>query len=331
MEANLYSPKIKSKTKKAIKKMLNQKPIKEQRVIVEQNYLMNPNDIHNRIPRVKYFGERVEMDASVDYWLGKDNPKLYLHASVDCSTGRLLGAYFSNEELLQSYYIVLGQIISKFGVPAILVTDNRTIFYSSYTRNTGQESRTNFALTCKRLSIDLQTTSVPQKKGRIERLFQTLQSRLPVDLRLNGITTMNDANKFLLSYIDEFNESQYGILPINYTTNVFTKLDPLLDLNDILATYTVRTVDKGNTIQYLNNFYYLYNQKGYMIFPREKTKLLIIKTFDQRLYASINLDMYNLVKLDKQAKTSSMFDRIGMKEKKTFIEMTYPFRQVSYE
>ncbi len=58
---------------------------------------------------------------------------------------------------------------------------------------------TQFAYACKQLGVEIKTTSVPQAKGRIERLFQTLQSRLCVELRLAGVTTIEQANEFLKS------------------------------------------------------------------------------------------------------------------------------------
>ena len=58
-----------------------------------------------------------------------------------------------------------------------------------------------FSYACKQLGSDMKASSVPQAKGRVERMFETLQSRLPVELRLKGVTTLDEANEFLNSYI----------------------------------------------------------------------------------------------------------------------------------
>ncbi|HES9514721.1 TPA: ISNCY family transposase, partial [Streptococcus pneumoniae] len=68
---------------------------------------------------------------------------------------------------------------------------------------------TQFGYACHQLGILLETTSIPQAKGRVERLNQTLQSRLPIELERNKIHTLEEANTFLLSYIQTFNE-QFG-------------------------------------------------------------------------------------------------------------------------
>ena len=75
------------------------------------------------------------------------------------------------------------------------------------------------AYACKQLGVELGSSSVPQAKGRVERLNQTLQSRLPVELRLAGITTIDAANEFLNSYIKEFNEK--FALPLHGIKSVF--------------------------------------------------------------------------------------------------------------
>ncbi len=73
---------------------------------------------------------------------------------------------------------------------------------------------TQFAYACRQLGVELESSSVPQAKGRVERLNQTLQSCLPVELRLAGITTIDSANEFLHHYIKEFNEK--FALPLNH-------------------------------------------------------------------------------------------------------------------
>lgn len=68
-----------------------------------------------------------------------------------------------------------------------------------------QDTYTQFSYACKQLGVEIKTTSVAQAKGRVERAFQTLQQRLPIALRLAGITTLSEANAFLNSYISVHN------------------------------------------------------------------------------------------------------------------------------
>jgi hypothetical protein len=96
-----------------------------------------------------------------------------------------------------------------------------------------KDSFTQFGYACKQLGVEINTTSVAQKKGRIERLWNTLQSRLTVELRLAGITTIEEANEFLKSFIPRFN--QQFALPINHTKSVFEKQPNDDKINCILA------------------------------------------------------------------------------------------------
>ena len=132
----------------------------------------------------------------------------HLHVSIDDSTGTVTGAWFDTQETLNAYYHVLHQTLMNHGIPYKIFTDRRTVF--TYKKKNSpsidEDTYTQFAYACKQLGIQLESSSIPQAKGRVERLNQTLQSRLPVELRLRGITTIDAANEFLNSYIKEFNE-----------------------------------------------------------------------------------------------------------------------------
>ncbi|MGN1156174.1 MAG: hypothetical protein ACI4TK_08355 [Agathobacter sp.] len=82
-------------------------------------------------------------------------------------------------------------------------TDRRTVFEYKQSRSTKveEDTFTQFSYACKQLGVNIKTTSIPQAKGRVERAFQTLQQRLPIALRLAGITKLSEANVFLNSYI----------------------------------------------------------------------------------------------------------------------------------
>jgi len=330
-KVDYYSPKMHKTTKNKLKLKLKQSTLKEQKTIVNKNYFMNPKDVHCRIPKPKNSGEIVELDASLHPWFGRDRPQIYLHACIDRATGRITGAYFSEQETTLSYYIVLKQMIMNYGVPMIIVTDNRTSFGRLLEKGTERENMANFAITCRRLTIELSSTSIPQKKGRIERLFQTLQSRLSVELRLKGIKTIDEANIFLQEYIEIFNESRFEVFPINYTTNVFAKLDENTNIDDYLATYKIRIVDNGNTIKYNKKYYYLFDKNHKQVFPKNRVEVLVIATLDNRLYASIDKDMYYLIECEKQQKYSSIFDTIKPERKKWIPPMTHPYKKLSYD
>lgn len=153
----------------------------DKKVIID-DHLLTSDKAHPRRPRAKFFGELIQMDASGIRWF--NDTYSTLHLAVDDSTGEVVGAYFDYQETLNGYYNVLKQILEKYGIPSAFLTDNRTVFsYRSDPNPTDEkDSYTQFAYACKTLGIEIKTSSVPQKKGRIERFNQTFQNRLPQEL-----------------------------------------------------------------------------------------------------------------------------------------------------
>ena len=146
------------------------------------------------------------MDASQHIWFG--DTKTHLHIAIDDATGLIVGAYFDKQETLNGYYNVLHQILVNYGVPYQFFTDRRTVFEYKKKHETSvdKDTFTQFGYACKQLGIDIRTSSVPQAKGRVERAFGTLQSRLTVELRLNSISSIEEANEFLDHYVKKFNK-----------------------------------------------------------------------------------------------------------------------------
>lgn len=91
---------------------------------------------HLHRPRAAYYGKIVQMDASLHLWFG--NFKTQLHIAIDDHSGRLLGAYFDEQETLNGYYHVLDQILRTEGIPGKFLTDRRTVF--TYKKKTSQHS-----------------------------------------------------------------------------------------------------------------------------------------------------------------------------------------------
>ena len=82
-----------------------------------------------------------------------------------------------------------------------------------------EDTFTQFSYSCKKLGVEIKTTSVPEAKGRIERLNETFQSRLPIELRRADVKTIEQANLFLNSYIKKYNER--FALHLNITKSVY--------------------------------------------------------------------------------------------------------------
>ena len=331
----ILSPKAKRASKKALSVKLNEmkkltKSKKEINII--QSSILAIEDAHPRRPRCAYFGEMLQMDASLHPWFGQE--KSQLHIAVDDATGAILGAYFDKQETLNGYYNILNQILTSYGVPYMFFTDRRTVFEYKKKKSPSveEDTFTQFGYACKQLGIDIRTSSIAQAKGRVERMFQTLQSRLPIELRLAGVSTIAQANEFLNSYIKKFN-AQFA-LPIDNIKSVFeTQLD-IKKINLLLAVLSCRKVDSGSCIKFNNSYYLPVDSNGHPVHYRKGTSGMVIKAFDNGLYFCVNEKIYGLELLPEHVLSSKNFDlaETPKEPQKRYIPpMSHPWKQASFE
>ena len=334
----IISPKANRKTCKAYKKIIRMKSQEKEISKKEKNKLIEKfhavDHPHPRRPRCKYFGEMIQMDASHHLWFG--DKKTHLHAAIDDSTGQIIGAYFDGQETLKGYYNVFEQIMTTHGVPYMFFTDRRTIFEYKSKKNPKVEDDTftQFGYACHQLGVEIKTSSIPQAKGRVERLFDTLQSRLIVELRLAGVTDLESANEFLTSYIQKYNE-QFA-LEINHTTSVFEEQVTKEQINLTLAVIANRKIDTGHSIKLDNKYYQPTDEYGKPVHFYQGTEALVIKAFDQNIYTTINDTVYLLEEIPSHARKSKNFDfeltETKPKVKKKYIPpMSHPWKGPSYQ
>ena len=332
----ILSPKATRAKKKRIKKELEAKKKcagspKEADAI--QANLVAIEDAHPRRPRCAYFGELLQMDASSYEWV--PGQVWHLHLAVDDATGQITGAYFDTQETLDGYYHVLHQILTGCGIPYKLFTDRRTVFTykKKNSPSTDGDTYTQFAYACRQLGILLESSSIPQAKGRVERLNQTLQSRLPVELRLAGITAIEAANEFLNSYIKKFNAK--FALPVHGIRSVFEIQPENEKINLILAVLDERTVDCGHCIQFQHAHYRMLDERGLQVYYRKGTKVMVVQAFNNSLYCCVNdKDIYALEKIPEHSPGSKDLDAVYLeqKPKKQYIPpMNHPWRRSAFK
>ncbi|WMJ85437.1 ISNCY family transposase [Anaerocolumna sp. MB42-C2] len=331
----ILSPKANRSSKKAVKKALKaiqSKTKSKKKAAIIQSSIMDLEDSHPRHPRCAYFGEMLQMDASLHLWFGQF--KTQLHIAVDDATGQIVGAYFDEQETLNGYYHVLYQVLSNYGIPYQFFTDNRTVFEYKKKHETSLEKDTftQFGYACKQLGIDIRTSSVAQAKGRVERMFGTLQSRLPVELRLANVTSIQQANQFLHTYIKKFNK-QFA-LPIDSIKSVFEMQPDSDKINLTLAVLSSRKIDNGSCLKYQNEYYLPVNSQGIAVHHRKGTTAMVIRSFNGELFSCIGEQVYALELLPEHKLSSKAFDLATIPElpKKKYIPpMNHPWKQASFE
>ncbi|VNY48986.1 IS1202 transposase [Streptococcus pneumoniae] len=329
---NILSPKSHRKTKKRVRKQakLNLNQLLDNPILpTAKDFLEDPKKVHPSRPRKKFAGELIQMDASPHAWFGPETTNL--HLAIDDASGNILGAYFDKQETLNAYYHVLEQILANHGIPLQMKTDKRTVFtyQASNSKKMEDDTYTQFGYACHQLGILLETTSIPQAKGRVERLNQTLQSRLPIELERNKIHTLEEANTFLLSYIQTFNE-QFG----NKTKlSVFEEAPNPSERNLILARLAERVVDSGHHIRFQNR-YYIPTEQGKEVYFIRKTKALVLKAFDGDIYLNIADKIYHTKELLDHELYSKNFEQEPeqKKERRKYIPpQTHPWKLTSFK
>ena len=198
-------------------------------------------------------------------------------------------------------------------------------------RTSEKDVLTQYGYACKQLGIDLKTTSVSQAKGLIERTNGTFQGRLVNELKLNGITTMEEANKYLTEvFVPKFNSK----FAMNYKKfpSVFEVSPSKEKINYTLAILTPRKIDNGNSIKYKNKYYQPYLNGELKCFM-PKTECLVINAFDGDLLVTIDDKIYELKELSRNERFSKNFEQVPVqRERKKYIPpMNHPWRLSAFK
>jgi len=333
-EKYILSPRAHKSTRKRLKKQLLKEQSKAKTKSEKANIqasMVALEDAHPRQPRCIYFGEEIQTDACIHLWFG--NTKTALHAAIDDSTGQVVAAYFDYQETLNGYYNIYYQILVKYGIPYLFKTDKRTVFEYNRKGTTSDEDNTftQFAYACSQLGTSIECSSIPEFKPRIERLFESFQSRLIPELRLANITSIEEANAFLPAFLDKYN-SKFALC-IDNTKSVFEKQPDLKKINFTLAVLSRRVVDTGHSICFKNKHYRTINSVGTPIYFGKGTKAMVIEAFDKQLYATVEDSIFALEEIPEVQAHSDNFDEaLPSEQKKVYIpKMIHPWKRDSFE
>ena len=318
-EHDEFSVKAWHRTKNELRKRLRElkKLTKQQKeVLVQLEAEPYVRTTHPIQPRSKYFGEELQMDASIHLWFG--TKKCALHTAIDDATGLIVGAWFDYQETRNGYYQITKQFLTKYGLPLLIKTDKRTVFEykKKNDKDMAEDTMTQYQHVCQTLGIELQCSSSPQFKPRVERSYGTLQGRLPFELKEAGVTTIEEANAFLKKSIQKFNE-QFAIRKGIKSVWVKVTKD---QIDSALVTIAKRTVDCGNGIRLNNKYYGTFDSYGNQIFIKPKTKVSVITMMNGAVYA---MHDDKLLALDIIPDREKISDRMDFDMEKPVIRKKY--------
>jgi len=151
-------------------------------------------------------GDLIQMDGSPHAWFEDRGPKCCLLGFIDDATSKIKHLKFVESETTSNYFLALKEYMLKHGKPKCFYSDRFSVFrVNNDKEGYRKQGLTQVGRALKELEVQLICANSPQAKGRIERLFKTLQDRLIKEMRLRNINTVEEANNYLEEYIKEHN------------------------------------------------------------------------------------------------------------------------------
>lgn len=260
--------------------------------------------LHHRRKRKECEGMMLQADGTPFDWFG-DGQKYSLHGFVDDATGKITGLYMCKNECLLGYLEVLRQTLENYGIPISLYPDKYSVFFPPKKVNDhitieeqlhGREKGiTQFGRIVEELGIEMFPASSPQAKGRIERLWETLQSRLTTEFRINNIKTIDEANTFLTTYIEKYN-AKFSI-EASSKKSVFLKLPKRYNIDELLSVRFERTIDNAGVFSINNRKFQIMDKS---LPPKTKVQIYISQKIGMRVKS--NNKMYDVQPLELLSK-----------------------------
>lgn len=303
-EADIISPEAQRKTVKEYNAKMRM-AIKENKINDEQKELFDKRIKLEKEKSVRkstllyHFGQEIQMDAAFYNWFG--DVSTALHLAVDRATKKVLYGWFDYQETTRAYFILLMNTVIHYGIPSLVKTDKRGSFsINTSSFNNSKINITQFGRICKELGIKLDSKSNPLFKPNVERENKTFKGRLKAELRHEGITTIEEANKYLTEvFIPDLNKQfSYDIDDDknDMQDNIYTEAE----LNIIISEQYERIIDNASSITYKYNYYIPADiNTGETVKFKHRTKCIVVIAYDKSIWAFIEEKLYALVKIDK--------------------------------
>lgn len=258
-------------------------------------------------PRKEYFGELEQFDGSYHLWFENRFVDKFgypietcLLASIDDATGKITKAVFAANEGVHAVFIFWKEYVEDISKPLNIYLDKFSTYKINHKSAVDNEGlMTQFGRAMKDLAINLIQANSPQAKGRIERLFKTLQDRLIKEMRIAGINTPEDGNRFLEEvFIPKFN-GKFAVTPTK-TGSVHNRLTPTdkAHIDRIFSVQSTRVINNDFTIQFKNNWYQLTEIQTITV--RAKEKVLVEEWLDKSIHFSLREEYLTYTELPER-------------------------------
>jgi len=243
--------------------------------------------------RKESLGEMAQVDGSPHHWFEDRGPACTLLGFIDDATSRILHLEFAANESTATLMKSTKKYLLDYGRPVALYVDRGGV-YKVNLHNEDEEKITQYKRALDEIDINLIWTRSPQAKGRVERLFETLQDRLVKELRLQGISDIDSANQFLKSeYIDKHN-AMFAVAAKN-EIDLHRQIEDY-DLDQIFCLKEKRHINCDMTVRYKNSWFQLEKKQPTLIFP--KNIIEVWESLDEEITFHLRKCKLNAIKLE---------------------------------
>jgi len=259
----------------------------------------------DRMPRE---GLLIQMDTSHHDWFHGRAPIAFLIAAIDDATGEVPYALFVDSDSTTNNMQVIKTLILKKGLPAAFYVDKASHFkttrHSSYrVKLTGIYEPTQIKRALNELGINLILANSPQAKGRIERLFKTLQDRLIKEMSTMGISCIKEANIYLhKTFLPRYNSK--FTKPPKESNPAYRLIPSHINMDAVFSIREERTVMADNTISFKNRIFQILSDDRRYSYAKAKV------TVEVRLDSTVHIKYKDYYLNVKELKTVSKPDRM---------------------
>jgi hypothetical protein len=235
--------------------------------------------------RKHYFGEMLQMDGSHHDWFEGRGPKCVLMGYIDDATSKVFARFHEYEGTIPAMDS-FKRYIRKYGIPVSIYLD-RLSAYKSPGKLSMEEAAdetellSEFERAMKELGVEVKHAYSPQAKGRIERLFNTFQDRVVKEMRLRGIKSIEEGNKFLAQYLPGYNR-RFAVKP-KKAEDLHRAIPEGIELDNILCIRTQRGVRNDYTIAHNKRLFQILDKtEARKVQVEEKINGMMAITFEGR-------------------------------------------------
>jgi len=236
--------------------------------------------------RRSHFGEMVQMDGSHHRWFEQRGKECVLMGYIDDAKSTVFARFYEYEGTLPAMDS-FKRYIKKYGIPHSLYLDQHSTYKSTAKPKIedeleGRRPMSQFERACYKLGVEFIHARSAPAKGRIERLFRTFQDRLIKEMRLRGISSIDEANKFLKHYLPVFNR-KFSVLPKSID-DFHRPLPQNINLDEVLCLKTKRALRNDFTVEHNKKLYQVIS-----MLPATRTKHIFVEErLDGKMYITYN-------------------------------------------